>query len=400
MKFLFLILHISDRPDTSNMYSDLIEEFRDQGHDVTIMAPDIEYKSTFLHEEMGMRVLRIKTKPVLGVKNLFKKGIALALLPNQFKKAYNQYLSGESFDWIIMPTPPITLIDFVEYAKEKTKGKFYLILRDIHPHSAASIGLIKYKFMFNYLARRASKGYKIADFIGCMSQGNIDFIASKYPALDKSKLVILFNWQKLENYTESRIDFRKKYNLQDKFIALFGGNIGLGQRIENIVMLAKHYLANPNIIFLIVGKGVKKDQLMQIASKDNLSNIKFIDFMPRQDYLEFVKSVDLGIISINENYAVPTCPSKAVSYMSLKIPIMAIINPNNDYGKIIEDAGAGFWAVGGEEKRIFSLFNQIYEDQNLREKMGRSGYEFYLENLTAKKAYMNMMNQIDSYGKA
>jgi len=398
MKILFLILDFPSGNEESNMYTDLVEEFRDNGHTVTIMAPDNSYSGTYLHKEKGINVLRVRTMHILGVRNLAIKGLGLALLPYQYKRAYKQFLRKESFEWIIMPTPPITLIDFVIYLKRKFGFKFYLILRDIHPQSAASIGLINNRITYNYLAKRAAKAYKIANFIGCMSQGNIDFIASNYQEIDKSKLVLLMNWQKYSEQKNNLVNLREKYRLNDKYIALFGGNIGLGQKVENITKLARHYKGNPSIVFLIIGKGVKKNHLKGMAMKENLNNIKFVDFMPRNEYLDFIRTADVGLISINEHYKVPTCPSKAVSYMSLKVPILAIINPNNDYGSLIENAGAGFWAIGGDDKRIFELFDRIFNDKSLRGKMGENGYKYYLENLTSEHAYNNIMTHISSNG--
>ena len=126
-----------------------------------------------------------------------------------------------------------------------------------------------------------------------------------------------------------------------------------------------------------------------------MKNIKFIEFMPRDEYLDFVKSVDIGLISINERYKVPTCPSKAVSYMSLKIPIFAMINATNDYGEIIEKAGAGYWAIGNDKDSVYTLFDKMCNDVTLRKKMGENGYNFYLENLTSEIAYNTIINQIN-----
>jgi len=385
---------MSTNESVSDMYTDLVEEFRDHGHEVTIMVTDSKIRHTRIGIERGMRTLRIKAMPFVGVKNLIKKGIGMALFPYQYKMAYKHYLNEEQFDWIFMPTPPITLVDFVFYVKYKTNARFYLILRDIHPQSSASLGEIKYQFMIDYLELRAIRGYVIADLIGCMSQSNIDFIANLYPWLDKSKLVLLLNWQKHVDYSESQLDIREKYHLKDKFVAIFGGNIGLGQRIENIYSLAKHYQANPNIVFLIVGKGVKKDELMFMIEKEKLQNVLFIDFLPRAEYLDFLKSMDLGLISINENNAVPTCPSKAVSYMALKIPILAMINSNSDYGIMIENAGAGYWSVGSNKEKVYALFDEIYDNKDLRKEMGNKGYEFYLKYLNSNHAYSKMMDQI------
>lgn len=394
MKILFLLLQMPEEGSGSDMYVDLAMEYARNGHEMILMAPDNKHLSTYVRNERGMQVVRVDSKQTQGVKNLFKKGIALATMASHYKKAYKKHLKGEQFDWIFMPTPPITLIDFVKDIKAKAGAKFYLILRDIHPQSVQSIGLLKYKWQYNYLAKRAKRGYEIADKIGCMSQGNINFIANEYPELDKEKLVLLYNWLKYEPNGNEDSDIRRKYNLEGKFVALFGGTIGLGQRIENLVSLAEHYKDNTDIVFMIIGKGVEKDRLERIAKEQNLDNIRFLNFMPQKDYLNFIKSVDLGLITINENYKVPTCPSKAVAYMSLGVPVFAMINPNSDYGQWIEDAGAGLWTVGSDKERTFRMFDQLYGNAELRKQMSENGFAYYQKHLTEKAAYDTMINQM------
>ncbi len=397
MKILFTMLEYSD--ESSNMYSDLAEEFINHNHAVTIIAPASSAYPEGEYDETEMKIIRVDTPQSQGISNLIKKGISLALMPYNFIRAYKKYLGHDNFDLILMPTPPITLIDFVSYVKKKTKAQFYLILRDIHPQSAASIGLIKYKFMYNYLEHKAQKAYKLANWIGCMSQGNIDFISSHYPFIDKSKLVLLQNWQKRQNDLNDIQDIRGKYGLNNKILVLFGGNIGFGQKIENIFSLIEHNREKADILFLIIGKGIAKDRLLSLVREARLENVRFFDFLPRDEYLSLIKSADIGLISINEDYKVPTCPSKAVSYMSLGIPIFAMINPNNDYGYFIEKSGAGYWAVASDKKKVFELFDKMCENNELRRQMSQNGYQYFCSHLTSESAYDIIMRQIDN-GKA
>ena len=394
MNILFTLLGLAKDLKSSGMYMDLALEFVKNGHKVTIIAGTSE--QTTCQEEFGMKVLRVKSQPVLYVKNMIKKGIGMATLPYYFNRAYNKYLKNEKFDWIVMPTPPITLIDFVKKVKKRTGAKFYMILRDIHPQSSASLGEIKRQWMINYLYRRSDLGYRLADVVGCMSQANIDFIQKEHQIPSTTKCRVLYNWMNYQPYVEEDFsDLREKYNLKGKFLVLFGGNIGQGQRVENIADLAKHYLPNDNIVFVIIGKGIKKDYLQQLAKDQGLNNILFLNYMPREDYLRFVKSADLGLISIHEKNAAPTCPSKALSYMSLKIPMLALINSNNDYGQIVEQqAKAGFWAVGSDKERVYALFDRLYADAEMRKQMGENGYRFYCDYLTTEKVYAEMIKQM------
>ena len=395
MKVLFTFLYVPDNIASGGMYSDLAREFQKAGHDVTIIAGT--QKETTYTEEFGMKILRVHSLPILYVKNLIKKGIGMATLPWYFSKAYSKYLKKEKYDWIVMPTPPITLIDFVKRIKKKSGAKFYMILRDIHPQSSDSLGEIKYRWMVNYLYRRSDIGYRLADIVGCMSPANITFIKKEHNIPDSTNCTVLYNWMSYQPYQEENTsDLRKKYNLEGKFLVLFGGNIGLGQCVENIADLAFHYKDKKDIVFVIIGKGVKKEALEEMAKSQHLTNMLFLDFMPQVDYLRFVKSADLGLISIHGNNAAPTCPSKALSYMSLKIPILALINKNNDYGQIIEEeAKCGLWAVASEKDKVYTLFDKLYASETLRRQMGENGYGFYSENLTTEKAYIEMFKQMN-----
>ncbi len=390
------MLQLPEDGNESGMYLNLAKEFHEQGHEVVLMAPDNAHTACYDRAEHGgMRTIRVNSRPTQGVPNMIKKGIGLATLGFYFKRAYRHYLKNEKFDWIFMATPPITLSPFVAYVKKRTGAKFYLILRDIHPQSIWSIGLLKWRWMYDYLDHKAKIGYKSADLIGCMSQGNIDFIARDYPDLDTRKLVLLYNWLEGSNCVEDNT-IRARYGLEGKFIALFGGTIGKGQRIENIVFLAEHYKSNPDVVFLVIGKGVEKERLKNIVKEKELDNVRIMDYMPQQDYLNFVKSVDLGLISISENYAVPTCPSKAISYMALGIPVFAMINPGSDYGQWIEDAGAGYWTVGIDKERTMKLFDKLLDDTELRKSMGTHGREYYEKHCTPQKACQTIMSQINN----
>ena len=90
MNILFTLLSLPKDIKSSGMYLDMAMAFVKNGHDVTVIAGAGEM--TTYKEEFGMRVLRVKSKPILYVKNMIQKGIGMAMLPYYFKRAYNRYL--------------------------------------------------------------------------------------------------------------------------------------------------------------------------------------------------------------------------------------------------------------------------------------------------------------------
>ena len=395
MRVLFLMLDMPTDLNSSNLYLDLALEFKDYQHEVYVIAPAGVNQKTGLYNERGLNVLRVATFKQKGVRSILKKGFAQLLLPYQYRTAYSKFLKNQLFDLILMPTPPITLTKLVLHIKKNTNALFYLILRDIYPQGAADIGLVKFRFIYHYLRKLEILTYKTADIIGCMSPGNIEYIKTHNPYLDSKKLTLLPNWQKASNLEELTIDVREKYKLEDKYIVLFGGTIGYAQKVDNIVILAEHYQNDVNIVFLVIGNGVMKQYLMDKVAQKQLNNVIFLDSLPRNEYMNFVKSADIGLITIDERFTVPTIPSKTTSYFSLKLPVLAIIDQHTDYGKIIDEAKAGLWSVGGDNDKLFENFDKLYKDNNLRIASGENGYKYFLENLTSKHAYNTIIKDIN-----
>ena len=401
MNILFLMISMPSNPNDSNLYSDLAFEYAKNGHDVTIIAGDSEIPESRIEEINSCRVLRVRTWQQKGVRSVLKKGLAQVLLPWQFRSAYKKHLSKKEFDAVFMPTPPITLTGFVNYVKKNRDTLFYLILRDIYPQGAADLGLVRGKWMYDYLRRIEIKTYLSADIIGCMSTGNVNYIANNNPYLDKRKLKLLPNWQKEQFFNDIHSQDteapRKQYGLDGKFNVLFGGTIGYAQKVENIILLGEHVKQYPDVRIVVIGQGVKKQYLVDTASAKGLDNIVFIDRLPRETYLNFAKSCDLGLITIDERFTVPTIPSKMVAYFNLGLPVLAVVDAHTDFPEIIKSAGAGLCSIGGDNEQFFSNFDKLYKNPVLREEMSRNGYDYFKKELTVEKAYQNSLQQILEY---
>lgn len=419
MKILFLTIDLPEiAKGQGGLYADIVVELAKMGHEITAIAPCLQGQQQGLYDEGPLRVLRVESSAFRGNVPTYKKFYGVLMLTPYYKKAYKKYLLNESFDWIVMPTPPASLIDVVTYIMERTNAKFYLLLRDIHPECrerrpqpeiAKRTDIYKecleipYKHDYilkPYLRIKAQKGYKTADLIGCMSPGNIDYVKKICPAVNDSQLAVLPNWYKEPDEdlpVENECNVRGKYGLEGKYVAIFGGTITAAQAVWNIATLAKHYIFNENIVFLIVGRGSHKQVLEGLAKRDGLKNIKFIDFMPREDYEQILKSADVGLISLDEKYIVPTCPSKVIGYMALAKPVIAMINEGNDYGDYyITRSGCGLYSTNLDHQKMFDNFNRLYENETLRKEMGINGYNFFRRNLTVEAICETLINQLEN----
>lgn len=400
MNFLFLLLSCPNLDQTGSLYSDLALACSKEGHCVTIVTRAAEGQNTGIYKEAGITLLRVKTPRHEGVKSFWQKGLALVMTPFLYKRAYKRYLKNLPVDVIFMPTPPVTFINCVTYIRNRTNARFYLILRDIHPQCFRRKGVHLNPLADRYLSWKAQKAYAEADYIGCMSPQNMSYLQMIAPNINPSKIVLLPNWLRTVEYVKPDQTVRMKYGLSDKIVAIFGGTIGLAQGIENLIRLAQHCRDNHRVIFLIIGNGIRKDQLIKMADECRLTNMRFLNSMPREEYECLLRTADIGLVSLDNNYRVPTCPSKVIEYMAMKVPVIAMINRNNDFGSFyIDRSRIGFWSDDTDFEKAYRYFDSLLINSDLRRACGEQGYAFYRSHFTADEIYRQLMQQLSTNGE-
>lgn len=235
----------------------------------------------------------------------------------------------------------------------------------------------------------------MSNAIGCMSEGNISFIKKHNPEIAEKKLHLLPNWGDISPLMTQKevLELKKKEGFEGKFLLIFGGNIGLPQKMENIVYLAMACNDMPDIQFLIVGKGNERKSLENLIASNKITNIELRESIPAHQYFKLVQVADVGLISLSEDFTIPNIPSKALSYYNAKKPILASIDKNTDFGKILEDHGTGLWAEAGNTLQLKEKLMVLYNDPVLRTKMGENGRRYMEDELSAKTAYQTLVDQ-------
>lgn len=393
MRVLFLMFVFPDMNKSFNMYTTLVEEFVNHGHDVVVLAPG--NTKTLVSVEKSIEVLRVQTLPIKNVPN-YLKGISNLLLPYQYAAALNKFYKEKNFDLIIIPTPPITLVDLAAKLKKKFNASLYLVLRDIFPQNAVDLGFMKKGgILYNFFRRKEKKLYKEADFIGCMSEGNIDYVLKHNNFVNPSKLHELKNFQKPYKSTDNSRQFLKeKYKLNNKFVVVFGGNMGKPQQLENVLTLAQAAMAYPDIVFLLLGEGVQMNRISGLIEKQNISNIYLNSTIPKQEYQDLISICDIGLISLNQDFTIPNIPSKALDYLNVGLPILASLDKATDFGSILDRYNLGLWVHATQPEELIEKLLNLYHNKELRETMGKNGKAYFNKYLLPDIAYNTIIQQV------
>ena len=406
MNIIFLTLvRISDIEERG-IYHDLMRKFRDEGHNVYIVTP-VERRlglQTSLTESKGVHILNVKTLNVQKT-SIVEKGIGTLLIEDQFKAAIKKYLGDIKFDLITYSTPPITFTNVVKYLKrENPRATSYLQLKDIFPQNAVDIGMMKATgvkvLLYKFFRNKEKALYEVSDYIGCMSPANVQFLLKHNPEIDASRVGVAPNSVELRDVRledgqekAERYYIRRKYELPtDKPIFIYGGNLGKPQGIDYLVKCLEANKKRTDCYFVVVGTGTEYPRL-EVWYNANLNhNVKLMKGLPKADYDMLVKSCDVGLIFLDHRFTIPNYPSRLLTYLENKMPVLCATDVNTDIGKIAEENGYGYWCESVNPEDFTALVDKMLASD--RKAMGEKGYEFLKKNYLVENTYNAIMSHL------
>lgn len=393
MRILFISADYPKPEKGSNIYTDLVEELNNNNHAVKVIVAEEKKKieSTELFEENGIPVLRVKTGNLYEV-GFLEKTLTFLTISHSLIRGINKYFSGENFDLILFQSPPVTFHKVIKWAMNKYNCKSYLMMKDIFPQNGVDIGLYsKTSPIYWFFRNQEKKLYKISSRIGCMSQGNIDYLKYHNNFIDINKFELFPNTVKVQKehfYSEQeREKIRNKYGIRkDEVVAIFGGNFGKPQGLDFLIQILNEYKYSKKIKFILIGRGTEKNRIFSEIKEKEYNNVLTFDFIPRKDYEKLTATCDIGLIFLDKRFTIPNFPSKTLSYFECSLPIMAAIDKNTDYGKMLEISKSGFWVENGDIKSYKNCFAKLTNDKKLRIQMGKNGRNYFEKECSVKKS--------------
>lgn len=399
MNVLFMTIGKMDDIEEHTIYCDLLRYFRDAGHSVYTISPYEKRTGlqTAYEEKNGIHMLHVRTGNVTGMVSLIEKGLAQLSIEPIFIKAIKKYYSNVKFDLVMYSTPPITFCNAIEYVKRRDNAKTYLLLKDIFPQNAVDIGMMSKSgikgHLYKFFRNKEKKLYGLSDYIGCMSPANVEYVKQNNPEIDNYRVEVCPNCIEVVDKSineEERRSIRKKYDIPlEKRVFVYGGNLGKPQGIDFLIECLHSQENSKDNYFLIVGDGTEYGKIEEFVKSSNQNNIRLMKRLPQEDYDTMVGACDVGMIFLDHRFTIPNFPSRVLSYMQAKIPVLACTDPNTDIGKIIEEAGFGSWCESNDANGFVECVNKIMQIQSVAEKewnylnkyySTRNGYDIIMKH--------------------
>jgi glycosyltransferase involved in cell wall biosynthesis len=267
------------------------------------------------------------------------------------------------------------------------------LLKDIFPQNAVDIGLLsKMNPFFWYFKALENRLYGLSDRIGCMSPANLSYVIQEYPE-HTSRVEINPNSIELTKSitvkTEKNKRTRELFGLPlNKTLIIYGGNLGLPQGIPFLVeVISRSFDEFNDVHFVIAGSGTESWRFNSY-SKNNLS---FLGHLTIEDFERVTAACDIGIISLDSRFTIPNFPSRLLSYLSNRLPILCFVDDQTDIGKIAVTNDFGLSALHGNLLESLSIIEEMTHNSNVQE-MGEIGFRYFEKNYNVQVS-INTINK-------
>lgn len=279
------------------------------------------------------------------------------------------------YEVVYVTNPPISYL-----ASLILKRPFSVIVYDTYPDALRNVGIKKGHWLYEMWSKWNRKLFNNAKCVFTLSEGMAQQI-SNY--VDRSRIKVVPLWPASESFAPINKEdnpFVLKHSLKDKFVVLYSGNMGYTHNVDTLVEVAAVLRDKNNIHFLFIGDGKKKKDMMQIVEEKQLRNCTFMDYQPFDVLPYSLASADLGVVTLNEETALTSVPSKTFNLLAVGAPLLCIAPKISEIANLIEKYNNGEIYDAHEINEIASFIIEL--SQKLEKKKMMSA-----QSLKAAKTY-------------
>ena len=388
MKILLIHQYFKESDVTGGArFNEMTRIWKEQGHEITVLAGDLDGQSSEKRAEYKKNFVTKKTQDGIevfrcNVSESYNKSF-LGRLWGYFSFVFSSTYAGlfkvkGKYDVILVTSPPL-FVGITAYVLSVFKRTPFLFeVRDLWPESAIDTGILKNKVIIKFAYWFEKFIYRKAKVINVLTPAfYVKLTESK--GVSKEKLIEIPNAADFEMSDDLLANFdykqfRKNLDWEDKFVITYVGAHGVANGLHQINETAE-LLKDTNVHFVLIGNGMKKEELKVQAESLGLTNVSYLDAMPKKEVLKYVLASDMGASVLIKNDTFKTVYSnKTFDYMSCKRPILMAIDGVSR--ELVEQAKAGIF-VEPENPQDFAAKIQYYMvNEDLKREQGENGYDY------------------------
>lgn len=290
--------------------------------------------------------------------------------------------------------------------KLQKRAKMIYCIQDFNPEQIMAVQYSNNKLILKALLMLDKFSCRHSDLVVTVGRDLVETLRNRFKNRNIPKYTMINNWidekavYPLPDDNEHVLAFKKKYGLDDKFVIMYSGNIGLYYDLENLVKTLKQfrkgytqngtYEEGPKtadgreVVFAFVGSGSVLDKLVEYTQKHHFENVVFIPYQNRADLIYSLNAGDVHWCVNAKEIKGVSCPSKAYGIMGVGKPIIGVLEQGSEVRMLIEEIGCGKCCDPGDYLEVANIIRWYIKHAGTEEEkvIGIKGRKYLEKNLT------------------
>ena len=269
----------------------------------------------------------------------------------------------------------VSLPPFAYLSSLLLPNKFSLLMFDVYPDVLKMLNIKETNFIYKLWAGWNKKLFKKAHRIYTIGDSLADLMAQYTP---RKKIHVISLWTGLSNVhpvPKNENPFVLQHNLQGKFIVQYSGNIGGTHNIEVMIEAAKLLKEEKDILFLIIGRGLKVPLVNKLIEEYALDNCMVLPFQPDDVIRYSIAAADISIVLIEDKIADVSIPSKVYNIMAVGSGILSVSPEYSEINKLVKRYNIGANFQKEEIRQMADYILQIKNSPALKQQYSSNAVE-------------------------
>ncbi len=309
----------------------------------------------------------------------------------RYGRAVAEFINGWKPDAVLSGNSPTETQEPISRAAIMGKGRFYYWVQDFYslavdrilrrkiPIAGAWVGAW-YRHLDRRQFHRSSKIIAIT--------GDFSPILSREFGVDASRIAVVPNWALIEEIPclPKNNPWSRKHSLQDKFVYLYSGTIGMKHNPALLLELARRHACDPDVRVVVVSEGIGADWLRKESVAANLTNLTILPYQPFADLPSVLATGDVLVGILEEEAGTFSVPSKTLSYLCAARPLLLAIPLDNLAARITRNHEAGLTVAPSDMEGFLDAARRLHDSPGLRARLARNARAYAEETFPIGKA--------------
>lgn len=285
-------------------------------------------------------------------------------------------LSQPRPDVVLVMSPPLPLGIAGWLTALLRRIPFVFNIQDVFPDVAVEVGAITNRHVIRAAGLVERFLYRRSDAVTVLSEDLRDNVAGKLGTNRPERVRVIPNFVDTERIRplDRSNSYRADYDLGDRTVVLYAGNVGYSQSLELVIEAARRLSDRSDVVFVINGGGSALEDLK--AQAEGLGNVRFVDMQPRERLPEVLAAGDVHVIPLKRGLARSSVPSKLYSILAAGRPVLASVDSGTEVATTVERAGAGRCVPPDDADAFCGALVSMLSNRPELERMGESGRHF------------------------